>query len=177
VQWYPDEYSRMGVTAFVSLRDELVVTTFNSQGIGRSENTGKARVQGLEIFANRQWSTRLDSSLNLTVQSAENLSTTVAYNGKQLPGEAQLAAHGKLRYTRDRFSAWFETDILQNRFYDLVNALPADDQLLHNFGLSYTTSTWSTTASVRNLGNDIVQDFNDYLKPGRSIQLTFTYQL
>ncbi|MBX2824955.1 MAG: TonB-dependent receptor plug domain-containing protein [Gammaproteobacteria bacterium] len=175
LQWSPDPASRLGLTAFASFRDELIVSTYNSRGIGRSENSGKARIQGLELFAGHQWSDWLDSTLNLTVQSAENLSVLAAYRGKQLPGEAQLSLSGRLTYQRDGLGAWYETNVLNDRFYDLVNELPADDQWLHHVGLSYTSRSWTSTFSIQNIGDDNVQDFNGYSRPGRSFHLTLTY--
>ena len=163
------------ITAFASLRDELIVSVFDSRGIGRSVNSGKARVFGIESKLEWQWNKHWRTRLGFTAQTATNESSVAAFNGKQLPGEAQLAGFASLQYQRGAWRAWYDADALSERFFDTANLLPADDFITHNLGGSYTRKKFSTTLVLNNLGDDNIEDFNGFPKPGRSFHLNVTY--
>ena len=163
------------ITAFASFRDELIVSVYDSRNIGRSVNSGKARILGIESKLEWQWNKRWRSRVGLTAQSATNESSVAAFNGKQLPGEAQLAGFASLQYQRGPWRSWYEADAIGERFYDTANFLPADDFIAHNVGASYTRDKFSTTLVLNNLGDDNIEDFNGFPKPGRSFHLNFTY--
>jgi len=177
MEWRWSDDRRLGISLFSSQRDQLIVTAYDARGIGRSENSGKARITGLESYLHWSFSQRWQAQLNLTLQNAENRAAFAAYNGKQLPGEARVAGHARLRYQRNNWRFWYESDLLRDRYYDLSNALPADDQWLHHVGIGFSYRQLSASLSIRNIGDDNVQDFNGFSKPGRSFHLQFNYTI
>jgi len=177
MQWQtpgnPDRVLR--VTWFGSQRDELISSVYDAQGIGRSENTGAARVYGLETAINWNIGSWVKAAFNLTWQDTENKSGIRAYRGKRLPGEARLAGNLSLQYNRRRWGFWYQSDWSDGRYYDAANVLPAEDSILHNLGVSYGGKAVEAVLRLDNLGNDNIEDFNGFPKPGRTIRMNLTY--
>lgn len=161
--------------AFNSDRDNLIATVFSAQGIGHSENIGGARVRGLELSAEQQLAPRWQLRATATAQDAKNTSRIKASYGKQLPGQAQLQGALRLSHQRSSSRWWIESTALDGKYYDTTNLLPAADQLLHNAGVSWQHHDWQWALSVHNLGNDNIEDFNGFIKPGRSTHLSVRY--
>lgn len=165
------------VIAFASLRDDLIVSTFDARGTGRSENSGKAEITGLEATVNRQWNSRFNSTLSLTVQSAQNLSRSSGFTGKQLPGEAQVAGHLRMEYLKPPWGLWYDSVVLRDRFFDTANLLSAEDQWIHSVGLSHRLKNTKAVFQVNNVSDERAQDFNGFYKPGRSFDFSLTFTL
>lgn len=174
---YQNSLAKLSATLFGSDRDELIATAYNSRGIGGPLNTGAARVIGLELAADLSLTQQLQLSSNLTWQSPRNLNPAVGVNDRLLPGEAQIAWSGKLQYQASRATFWYELDVLRKRFYDTTNILPAADSELHSVGIDWKTAHWQATLGLNNLGNDNIEDFNGFPKPGRTWSLTVTRTL
>ena len=174
---YQSRGTELSATVFGSDRDELIVTAYNSRGIGGPLNTGAARVIGLELAAGIALTPQLDLSSNLTWQSTRNLDEAVSFHDRLLPGEAQLAWSSRLQYQYLQTSLWYELDVLRKRFYDQGNLLPAADSELHSVGIDWKSPKWQTTLGINNLGNDNIEDFNGFPKPGRTWSLTVTRTL
>ncbi|MGQ7844907.1 TonB-dependent receptor [Granulosicoccus sp. 3-233] len=174
---FRSQRSALSATVFGSDRDELIVTTYNSRGIGGPVNAGAARVIGLELAMDLAITPQLDLSSNLTWQSARNRDPAAGFHDRFLPGEAQFAWSGKLQYQPSQFSFWYELDVLRKRFYDQANILPAADSELHSIGIDWTNTQWQATLGIHNLGDDNIEDFNGFPKPGRTWSLTLTRTL
>ncbi len=174
---YRNSRSLLGATVFASERDELIVTAYNSRGIGGPVNSGAARVIGVELSAALDLTPQLQLNSNLTWQSPRNRDPAAGFNDRFLPGEAQLAWSGRLQYQPSRFSFWYELDVLRKRFYDQANILPAADSELHSAGIDWKGSRWQASLGIHNLGDDNIEDFNGFPKPGRTWSLTLTRTL
>lgn len=161
-------------TLFASIRDELIVTSFDSRGVGRPVNSGSAEVVGLELGAAWQISPKLRLLSNLTWQSAKSVDSTVDFFDKFLPGEAQLAWFGRAEYALNQWRTWYEIDVQNKRFYDRANLLPAADTTQHSAGIGWQTNQWQVSLSANNLSDEIVEDFNGFPKPGRTFSLMTT---
>lgn len=169
--------ARLSATLFGSDRDELIVTAFDSRGIGEPTNTGAARVVGLELSADLALTRQIELSSNLTWQSPRSLHPAVSLHDRFLPGEAQLAWSSRLQYQPSRATFWYELDVLRKRFYDRTNILPAIDSELHSVGIDWNNAQWQTTLGIHNLGDENFEDFNGFPKPGRTWSLTVTRTL
>ncbi len=177
VQWLSASLpgSSLNVTGFASFRDELIVSVYDSRGIGRSVNSGKAQVLGVEFDSQLAIKKHWQFKLNMTWQSAENLSNANAFNGKQLPGEAQFAGYAQLRYHKGPYKLWYESDFMQQRFYDTANLLAAEDFVVHSLGFSMLYKKLHTVLLLKNLTDVQTEDYNGFPKPGRSFHINFTY--
>lgn len=164
-------------TAFHNQRDELIATTFNSQGIGRPGNTGKAFVNGVELSAQWQPHKHWQLQINATLQNPRNKNRFTGFENRILPGEARQLYFSRLTYKPSAFSVWYEWSSNQQRFYDTANILPAEDTSVHDIGMNWSDKNWQISTRIHNLSDDNVEDFNGFAKPGRSWSLAVTRTL
>jgi iron complex outermembrane receptor protein len=162
-------------TFFASFRDQLIVTSFDSRGVGRPVNSGAAEVFGVELAASWTVSPRLTLSSNITWQSPKSVDYASGFYDNFLPGESQLAWFGRAEYYFTNWTAWYDIDVQNKRFYDRANILPATNTVIHSTGLGWNKHDWKFSLSANNLGNDTVEDFNGFPKPGRTLHLVTTY--
>jgi len=173
----PSPSYQLNASLFGSWRDELIVLVFDSQGVGRSINSGKANVFGLEIGSDWTFNKQLSLRVNTTIQQSQNFSPNPALDKRELPGEARLSAHAKLQYRGDKERLWMESNYKSDFYYDQANLLPGVGYLLHNVGLEYQWRDFSIGLTANNIGNDSVEDFNGFPRPGRSYYFSFNYRL
>ncbi|MFK7856960.1 MAG: TonB-dependent receptor plug domain-containing protein [Granulosicoccus sp.] len=164
-------------SVFNSTRKELIVTAFDSRGIGRPTNNGKARIQGVELAGQLILSDRFSIRSNLTWQDPRSTDESTGFRNKFLPGEARLASYSRLQYQYQNIALWYELNTKRKLFYDSVNILPAPDVEQHSIGANWKNQYWQLNFSVNNLSNQNVQDFNGFPKPGRSFHLAATRRL
>ena len=139
VTWSKGSALSLAAALFASERDELIVTVFDSRGIGRAINTGRARILGAELSGAWAPGARWRVSGNATWQDAANLSDNPVLDARQLPGEARLELHAALRYRpAPRWQLRLEADATRDRHYDQANRRPARDATTTNLGLDYT---------------------------------------
>lgn len=175
--WSPSNRYKLNASLFGSWRDELIVLAFDSRGIGRSVNTGKANVFGLEIGNEWTISKRLSARFNTTYQVTQNFSANRALNNKEIPGEARLSAHAKLQYQIGKTRTWLETNHKSDFFYDQANLLPARGYWMHNAGIEFDWQDLSIGLTANNIADVSVEDFNGFSRPGRAYFLSLTYRL
>jgi len=171
LKWTPAENTEIDVSLFGSWRDELIATIFNAQGIGTSTNIAEARILGVEFSASWQPTPAISVLANVTLQDAQSLQRFQAFDGRQLPGEARQATYFRLQHSSRFIKLFVEAEGLRNRFYDQANVLPATDSWLQNIGFDWRYANWSVRGVVNNLGDQNVEDFNGFPRPGRSFSL------
>lgn len=174
---YENETMQFSLTAFYNRIDELIVTIINSQGSGRLVNTGEADVRGIELSADWRWNTDFKFSTNATLQDPRNLDEFVGFNNKILPGEARQSYAARIRYQPARLAYWYEWQATRDRFYDTANLLAAENTSIHSVGLEWQIGSWQFETRIHNLGNDKIEDFNRFPKPGRTWSLAITRKL
>ena len=165
---------KIDATLFASDRTDLITTEYDTLGLGYTINAGHARVVGLELSHQWQSSNGLSTEVNLTLQDTKNLSNNQAINNRTLPGEASVSSFARVAYKKSRYRVWAEAEIKTDRFYDEGNRLPAKDTHLQNIGLDWYWQNAQTSLAINNIGNDIVEDFNGFPRPGRAFFLTTT---
>ena len=179
LSWTPRPALALEAAVFGSRRDELIATVYDARGVGRAINVGEARIAGLELSA--AWSPvpAVRLSANATLQDTDIVSDNARLDGRQIPGEARRAFHARVGWTpHPRWRTWLEAEGRDERYYDSANARRADDVLLGNAGIDWTGRRLSAAFTVHNLGDDVVEDYNGFPRPGRacSLNLTYTFQ-
>lgn len=175
---YATEQLQFDATLFYSPRDELIVTSFDARGIGRPRNTGKANVTGIELSAGWAPTKHWQLSANATFQDPVNLDDeTSSVKDKLLPGEPTRSAFARAQYQPSNIAYWYEWQADRERFYDLTNSLLATDTSVHSIGLNWQNKLWQLSTRIQNIGNDNVEDFNGFPKPGRSFSIAVTRDL
>lgn len=174
---YKSPSTRLEATVFHSERDELILTSFNAQGIGRPTNIGKARVSGIELSASWKPLNSLELSANSTIQNPRNKNTFGGFQNKQLPGEARRSFFFRSQYKPGITAYWYEWQSANDRFYDSANLLAAENTSIHSIGLDVEHNAWKFGARIQNLGDDTVEDFNGFPKPGRAFSISLARSL
>ena len=161
---------------FYSERDDLIVRTFNAQGVGRSQNLSKATVQGVELSTGVSWPSGFALDAGMTLQESVNRSQIAGQTGKQLPGEAAFDGALTASWAGNNWKLGYEFRVNTDRFYDAGNFLEAPDQHLHSVSVSRSWSDWRVDLELNNLTDENFEDFNGFPKPGRAGFLSLFYQ-
>ena len=169
------ESGQIVLSIYSNSRTDLITSVFNAQGIGRSINIGKARVQGIELTTVHLLPRNVELRANASFLDTENQSNLTALQGKQLPGLAQFDASFRATKRTEHSAFWIETKALSGKFYDSVNLLPAEDTVAHNIGASWRRGQWLSQATLNNITDERVQDYNGFDKPGRAAQFSVQY--
>jgi len=180
VKWNSDPSNRMDSTVtatyFHSNRDDLIVRTFNAQGVGRSQNLSRATARGVELGATAAWQSGFAVDVSMTLQDTVNRSQISGQTGKQLPGEAAFDGAFTTTWANDKWKLGYEFRINTDRFYDAGNFLVAPDQRLHGVSVSRSWSDWRIDLELNNLTDQNFEDFNGFPRPGRAGFLSLLYQ-
>jgi outer membrane cobalamin receptor len=155
------------------LRD-AISPTFNAQGVGRSINTERAEIYGLE------WGTTAylgdwHAQLSGTLQHTEDRSRVRATRGKQLPGRYAEQLNARLEYALWGLRLHYAFSYEHGQFYDSPNLLEAAPLRRHDVGVrgQWLRLGWSVQAL--NLRDDNPEQFNGFPTPGRHLRLTLSY--
>ena len=174
---YNTRQLQLEATFFNNVRDELIVNSFNSVGIGRPVNTGRAKVTGLELSATWTPVAQWLLTANATFQDPRIRDRSRGFFNNLLPGEARQSAFFRTQYKPGRTGIWYEWQGSRDRFFDRGNILAATNTSVHSIGADYTHKIWQLSASIQNLGDEAVEDFNGFVKPGRNYSLSVQLNL
>lgn len=164
-------------TVFNSDRDNAILTIFDARGIGRNSNTGGARVTGLELESQWQATKKLQVQANLTLQDSTNNSDIASFQGQQLPNQAARTAYARVSYDLlQSWRLWSEVNVIQDRFFDSGNLLPAENATTFNLGALWQRGNWRTDLTLNNITGQKVEDFNGFPRPGRAFSLSAAYR-
>ena len=167
---------QLSASYFHNYRDDLIVRTFNAQGIGTSQNLSRATVRGVELAASALWPTGFSLDFAVTVQDTENRSSIRGQTGKQLPGEAAVDGALTTGWANNRWKLEYEFKINTDRFYDTGNFLDAADQRIHGVSISRNWRDWRVDFELNNLTDENFEDFNGFPRPGRAGFISLFYQ-
>ena len=170
----PRHHASIGV--FGSDRDDLIATVFDARGVGRAENIGGATVVGLELELSSAFAQHWSLDANLTWQDTRQVSDFGAFDGQNLPGQAELAASARIEFRHGRWRAWYGADYERNRFFDTANLLAAPDSTVQHAGIEWKRSAFALSLSLDNLGDVAVEDFRGFPRPGRSAFFSVQYK-
>ena len=113
LEWSNDAGAELELGVFASFRDELIVTAYDARGVGRAVNAGEARVTGAELSFRRALGGAFSVSGALTRQDARQRDERSAFDGRRLPGEAELAASLRLERDARPWRTWYRVDRLR----------------------------------------------------------------
>ncbi|MFK7860332.1 MAG: TonB-dependent receptor [Granulosicoccus sp.] len=174
---YDTDKLHLEIALFRNRHDNLILNSFDARGIGRPGNTGKAQVEGVELSANWMFLPDWQLTANATFQNPRNRDLFKGYTNRILPGQSRRTGFARLTYQHADISYWYEWKTTGERFYDSTNSLPAADTSLHSIGIDVNRKRWSISARLQNIGDDNVEDFNGFAKPGRSFFIAIAQSL
>lgn len=175
-------WGHIETTGYFRRLDPAVVATFNAQGIGKYSNLA-ADVYGVEIDALLQLQHWWELYGNATFQESENTDSAVKDRSRQrLPGiyHESYTLGGRLRLRPFQVDLSYHYD--SELYYDSANLLEAEPRKLINLSAKWVEiwpnrSKSELSLEVRNLTDELYQDFNRFPGPGRSwfINLSHTF--
>ncbi|MFH1135575.1 MAG: TonB-dependent receptor [Pseudomonadota bacterium] len=154
---------------------DLIAPAYDSRGIGRSINIGRAEIQGLETRFSVEFLKIFRFEGNFTRQHTENKGNEKEYRGKRLPGRYESAYAGRLEALWMGVKAWVEKNRETGRYYDRANLLKARDKSEVNAGISFDFKPVLLTFEGKNLEDRRYEDFNGYPLPGTSYWIKIKY--
>lgn len=161
------------ITGFQRHLDPAITAIYDARGVGRYINV-EAEFSGVELEAQYTLLDNWTLTANATFQDSENLSNQIAdQDAKRLPG---IYHRSGLVNSQWRFSP-FTLDLTwrydDNLYYDSANLLEADARNTVDAALGWQHA-WSTNRKtalrleVKNLTDELYQDFNRFPSPGRA---------
>lgn len=155
------------------LRD-VISPTYNAQGVGRSINTARAEIWGVELAGTGHW-IGLDWELGGTWQHTEDRSEIRATRGKQLPGRFETQLHLQLARQWRNLRLFYDFGYENGQYYDSANLLEAPSVLRHDVGVRGALRRVGWSLRLLNLRDDNFEQFNGFPTPGRRVVLALTY--
>lgn len=173
VHWLQQPNLRL--TAFYNDLDKAITRVYDARGVGRSSNIPGAINQGLEWEISAGLGQRSRLQITGTLQDTGNQDRNPAFHNKQLPGQAELVTHVQLTHETGLWDMSYAFYQRSGAYYDTANLLPAADQSLHDLSIQRRWKKLQFAIELRNLTDEIYEDFNGFPKPGRSVFASLTY--
>ena len=152
---------------------DLIQVVQFSQGVGRSQNIGKARVRGIEATLSLRPITAWTLSGNYTHQRAVDDSQIPHRRGKLLPNRPQHEVHASTSIKWGRWSGFCDYTFEDGNYLDQANHRPVSPRHIHNGGVRIRLlDSAELTVEGKNLRNGQVADLWGYPLPGRSFFVT-----
>lgn len=160
-------------TGYFRELDPTVIATYDARGVGRYSNL-KAEIYGVELDAAFTITTGWSLYGNATMQESENTDRSVKTRfEKRLPGiyHQSFLAGSRWRFRPFQVDLFYQVD--DELYYDSANILEADARKTLNATVQWQRiwadrSMTEARLEVRNITNQIYQDFNRFPGPGRS---------
>ena len=159
-------------TGYFRVLDPAVIATYDARGVGRYRNL-EAEVYGVELDAVFSITPAWSLYGNATVQESENTDKSVRTRfEKRLPGiyHESFLAGTRWRFRPFQIDLSYQVD--DELYYDSANILEADARETLNATVQWQRiwpdkSMTEARLEVRNITDEIYQDFNRFPGPGR----------
>jgi len=148
---------------------QLIVNSYDSQGVGRYENLGESRIAGLELQGQFETAGPLEWTLAASTNRNIVNSDLSAFDRKQIPNIARQQQ--SLLLNGPWWGGWrafYRMQRQQGVFYDRANLLPRADESRHDLGIRYQWDKGHWLFKINNVKDQASEAFNGYPGPGRS---------
>ncbi|NVK29940.1 MAG: TonB-dependent receptor plug domain-containing protein [Gammaproteobacteria bacterium] len=164
------------IGGYVTEADDLIVTTYDSRGIGHPDNIGQATLMGIEASGDVELSEHTAVSANLTLLSTENTSGVIGTDDALLPNRAPMTANLNVSSRIKEWDLHASIQYQSGGYYDSANLLPIEDNT--NLSLAVSRQFGQTNFSIRgkNLLDQQAQAINGFPAPGRQLTLQIKHQ-
>ncbi|TDU26591.1 outer membrane cobalamin receptor [Panacagrimonas perspica] len=155
------------------LRD-AISPTFTAQGVGRSINTDKAEIFGVEMAVGggaEAWSWDLSG----TWQHTEDRSDTRATRGNALPGRFENQLNARLERRLAGLTFFYAFRFESGQYYDSAQLLRADVMRRHDVGVRGALRRLGWSLQWLNVGDDNFEQFNGFPTPGERVRFSLTW--
>jgi outer membrane cobalamin receptor len=167
--------------AFASLVDDLIQYQIGN-GHARPDNTGSARILGVETEGTFEFGSHLRAVIAATFTDARDTSADESNNGKQLPFRPRYRLYARPEWralhitARTALGLYVDCDATAGNYLDAPNLVRAPARMLFGAGAyADLPGGFQLRASARNLGDSAVHDISNYPLPGREIYVTLAW--
>jgi len=156
-------------------RKGLIQSVYDSRGIGRATNLGDGSIQGVEISGSWLHPGGWSFGGEFTAMDSEVSSSLIAGGAaKDIPGIYGLSANPWLEWRRTSWRFRYDLILERDKYYDAANLLTAADKTLHQFQIQRRFKKFDLTLHLRNIGDEKIEDFNNWPAPGRNGSIQFS---
>jgi iron complex outermembrane receptor protein len=155
--------------------EDLIVLEQATGQIARPRNVDDANIKGWEFVIRAQASKHFRLAANVTYQDSINRGPTKGKRGNRIPRTPLIQSYMDATFAWKYFELSYEFETMIDAYLDLANLAPAKDRFFHNLSLKY--KPWenvTATFQVKNLTDELVEDFFNFPLPGRSFYFTVT---
>ncbi|WP_428310977.1 TonB-dependent receptor plug domain-containing protein [Hydrocarboniphaga sp.] len=172
-----NRFQRLELTLFGQDLHDAISPTYNAQGVGRSVNTDRALIYGVELDSAGA-ALGFGWQLGGTWQHTEDRSDVRATRGQQLPGRFETQLNARIERSWRQIIFHYAYRLEAGAYYDSANLLKSPELQRHDVGARGAIGTLGWSLQALNLGDDRVEQFNGYPAPGRRVllSLSFPYQ-
>lgn len=159
------------VNVFHRQLTNAIVPLYDSRGIGRYENVGKANLTGLELSHEMQFlwgDIALLPNASVSLYDSENKSRVRAFQGKQLPGIYHQRYLAGLTVRHQDHSVSAHIEVAGDSYLDSANNVSGDIRRSVDISYSLQRIRWQASLYVINLLNNQFRDYSNRPVPGRN---------
>ena len=160
------------VSGFYNDSNDVIVQTYNAQGVGRAVNLANANIWGSELESGLETPYGQSLQFNMTYQQSEVKSSDVALDQTRLPNQPEWMANVLLSQQWQGWKLTYQFHFEQGAYYDHTNLLPVPTQRIHDLSLAYQFKSLRIRLDAKNLQDQQLEIFNGFPSPGRSFYLT-----
>ncbi|WP_323753353.1 TonB-dependent receptor [Marinobacter sp.] len=161
------------VTGYYRVLEPAVVATYDARGVGRYRNM-EAKIYGTELDGTLRLTDHWSLYGNATLQESENTDASVRTRyQKRLPGiyHESYVIGTQLNFRPFEFDVSYQVD--DELYYDSANVLAADTRQVVNARIEWhriwpQQGMTEVQLEVRNITDEVYQDFNRFPGPGRA---------
>ncbi len=158
-----------GAEFFRNRADDLIARVFDARGVGRSENVSDATLEGATLSALLLPAPSWEVAVNATWLETEIASDLGAFDGNRLPGRYARTLNLDLVYVSGGWRLTARRRVLERKFYDTANLLPAADQRVTDLLARFRRGAWRVDVALTNVTDERYEDFNGFPNPGRAL--------
>ncbi len=159
--------------------DDLIVFLQNSQRTVKAFNLESARTDGLELSARAELGGGWGLSGAYTRLEAVNTGPSPVYNGKALPSTPEHELFGRIAWSDETATFWYEHRWMSESWRDRANLpeniSPARHLANAGFRFELVPGRLALAGEIANADNERTADVEGFPLPGRSAYVTLEY--
>ena len=165
---YSDGTNTLELAFFDHRYEDLIQFVHTSQATSRPVNIGSARVNGLEITAQRRFGAGFSLSGNYTIQNARDRSAIPYLAGNILPNRPPHALFVRATTWLGRWTLAYDYSLEDGSFLDQANRRPLSTRQIHNADVTVDTGLrLQIGLEAKNMSGAQIADTWGYPLPGR----------
>ncbi len=169
-----ERVDRVELTVFAQDLHDAISPAYSAQGVGRSINTDRALIVGVEAASAGAWA-GFGWNLGGTWQHTEDRGDIRASRGQQLPGRFETQLNLRIERRWRQLIFYYAYRLEAGQFYDTANILKTPEVQRHDVGARGAIARLGWSVQALDLTDDDIEQFNGFPTPGRRFLFSLTY--